>query len=330
MLGVPRRARSPFRSWRQLNPYPSLAQGRGTSDCRYEHELQIRFSPRSLPGGSVIVVVRKEITPLKAVANKQGISLQVDARVLAELSFRDLVPAIWLPTPELRAERERARWRLHLVKHRAILKNRVHSSLIAFGHQVPMADLFGVAGRKLLAELDFPEPWRGHVQASLELIDDLERRIGEIERWLRRSGADHRYIPLLMSAPGIGWVTGFTIAAEIGDINRFPSPVKLTGYTGLCPRVSQSGEMDRRGPLSKHGPRYLRWGLMEAAIAASSHPLYKERYQRTKRRLGRQRGAKVAQIELARKLTEAIWYMLTRNQPFKPFAPAGAIFALTA
>jgi hypothetical protein len=58
--------------------------------------------------------------------------------------------------------------------------------------------------------------------------------------------------------------------------------------------------MDRRGPLSKHGPRYLRWGLMEAAIHASAHPLYRERYQRTKRRLGRQRGAKVAQIELAR------------------------------
>jgi transposase len=63
-----------------------------------------------------------------------------------------------------------------------------------------------------------------------------------------------------MTAPGIGWVTGFTIAAEIGDIARFASPVKLTGYTGLCPRVSQSGEVDRRGPLAKHGPRYLRWG----------------------------------------------------------------------
>ena len=193
-----------------------------------------------------------------------------------------------------------------------------------------MADLFGVAGRQLLAGLEFPEPWRGHVHASLELIDDLERRIGEIERWLKRSGADHRYIPLLMSAPGIGWITGFTIAAEIGDISRFSSPVKLTGYTGLCPRVKQSGELDCRGPLSKHGPRYLRWGLMEAAIAASKHPLYKERYQRTRRRLGRQRGPKVAQIELARKLTEAIWYMLTRNEPFKPFAPAGAVFTLTA
>ena len=128
----------------------------------------------------------------------------------------------------------------------------------------------------------------------------------------------------------IGWVTGFTIAAEIGDVSRFSSPVKLTGYTGLCPRVSQSGDMDRRGPLSKHGPRYLRWGLMEAAIHASTHPLYRERYQRLKRRHGRQRGAKVAQIDLSRQLATAIWYMLTRNQPFKPFAPEGAISRLTA
>jgi transposase len=287
--------------------------------ARFVHDELVKY------GWEVLVADAQRVKGLAPLACKTD---KVDARVLAELSFRGLVPAIWLPTPELRAERERAQWRLHLVKHRAILKNRVHASLIAFGHQVPMADLFGVAGRRLLAELDFPEPWLGHVRASLELIDDLERRIGEIERWLRRSGADHRYIPLLMTAPGIGWITGFTMAAEIGEISRFSSPVKLTGYTGLCPRVSQSGEVDRRGPLAKHGPRYLRWGLMEAAIAASSHPLFKERYQRTKRRLGRQR-AKVAQIELARKLSEAIWYMLSRNQPFKPFAPAGAISRLT-
>jgi|GEM_PF-1419322 len=184
-----------------------------------------------------------------------------------------------------------------------------------------------VPGRKLLDSLDVPEPWRGHVDASLLLIDQLERQIVEIERELKRSGADHRYVPLLLTAPGIGWVLAFTIASEIGDIGRFSSPVKLTGYTGLCPRVIQSGEMDRRGPLSKHGPRYLRWGLMEAAIAASSHPLYRERYQRTKRRLGKQRGPRVAQIELARTLADAIWYMLTRNQPF---APAGAINRLAA
>ena len=289
--------------------------------ARFVHDELVKL------GWEVLIADAQRVKGLAPLACKTD---KVDSRVLAELSFRDLVPAIWLPTPGLRKERERSRWRLHLVKHRATLKNRIHSTLIAFGYQVPMLDLFGVAGRKLLKDLDIPEPWRGHVDASLELIDDLERRISEIERELQRCGADHRYIPLLMTAPGIGWIIGFTIACELGDISRFSSPVKLTGYTGLCPRVSQSGDMDRRGPLSKHGPKYLRWGLMEAAIHAAGHPIYKDRYQRIKRRVGRQRGAKVAQIDLARKLSEAIWYMLTRNQPFQPFVPAGATIALTA
>ena len=67
--------------------------------------------------------------------------------------------------------------------------------------------------------------------------------------------------------------------------------------------------------------------MLEATIHALRHPAYRERYQRDKRRLGRQRGAQVAQIDVARKLTEAIWHMLTTNQPF---APAGAPFRLAA
>jgi transposase len=122
-------------------------------------------------------------------------------------------------------------------------------------------------------------------------------------------------------------VLAYTIAAEIGDIDRFPSPPKLAGYTGLCPRVYQSGASDRRGPLAKQGPRYLRWALVEAATHACTHPAYRDRYQRTKTRLGKQRGAKVAQVDLARRLAEAIWHMLTRNQPF---APASATDPLAA
>ena len=66
---------------------------------------------------------------------------------------------------------------------------------------------------------------------------------------------------------------------------------------------------------------------MEAAIHACQHPVYRDRYQRNKRRLGKQRGAKVAQVDIARRLAEAIWHMLTRNQPF---APAGATAPLAA
>lgn len=38
---------------------------------------------------------------------------------------------------------------------------------------------------------------------------------------------------------------------------------------------------------------------------ALKQPAYSERYQRTKRRLGKQRGAKVAQIDIARRLAHA-------------------------
>jgi transposase len=251
----------------------------------------------------------------------------IDSLVLATLSQRDLVPAIWLPDPRVREERELARFRLHLVKHKSALKNRIHSTLINFGRPCPVTDLFGVEGRKLLARLDVPEPWRGNLAAALSLIDDLERQIDAVNRRLKDGHADHPYIPLLMSAPGIGWVLAFTIAGEIGQIERFPSPEKLTGYTGLCPRVNQSGEKDRRGPLTKHGPTYLRWALLEATMHALKHPAYAARYQRNKRRLGKQRGAKVAQIDIARRLCHALWHMLTRNEEF---APRGAAFRLAA
>jgi transposase len=246
--------------------------------------------------------------------------------VLALLSQRDLVPAIWLPDPRVREERELARFRLHLVKHRSQL-NRIHSTLMSFGRPCPVSDLFGVRGRELLAKLEVPEPWLDNVLASVELIDGLEGQISEINARLEADGADHPYVPKLLSVPGIGSILAFTIAAEIGDISRFATATKLTGYTGLCPRVVQSGESDRRGPLTKQGPRYLRWALLEATMHALRHPAYAERYQRNKRRLGKQRGAKVAQVDIARKLTVAIWHMLTRNESF---APKGAAFRLAA
>src|SRR5205823_2153079 len=173
---------------------------------------------------------------------------RIDAGVLAVLSHRDLVPAIWLPDPRVRGERELARFRMHLVKHRSMLKNRIHSALINWGKPCPVSDLFGVAGRRLLDELEIPQPWRGSIDASLLLIDDLDAQIAKAAAELKASGVDHPYVPLLMSAPGIGWVLGFTIAAQIG---------------------------------------------------------------------------------IARRLTGAIWHMLTRNQPFNP-AAGGAAFRLAA
>ena len=286
--------------------------------ARYVHDTLERY------GWGVQVADAIKVKGLAPLACKTD---RIDAWVLAELSRRELVPAIWLPSFAVRQERERARWRLHLVKHRSALKQRIHAQLMAFGYACPVTDLFGVKGRELLAGLDFPEPWCSDVLAALALIDTLEREIAGIERELKQLGAEHRYVSLLETVPGVGWVLGYTIASEIGDIDRFATPGKLAGYTGLCPRVYQSGDSDLRGPLAKNGPKYLRWALIEASTHACRHPVYHARYQHTKQRLGRGRGAKIGQIDVARRLAHAIWHMLTRNQPF---APAGAALLLAA
>jgi transposase len=297
---------------------PVVAAIESMTGARFVHDqLELR-------GWEVEIADAVKVKGLAPLAAKTD---RIDAWVLAELSRRDLVPAIWLPDPSVRAERERARWRLHLVRHRTALKNRIHATLLAFGHPRPVADLFGAAGRQLLDGLALPEPWAGDVAAALHLIDSLDAEIDGCEAALRTAGADHPYVPLLTTVPGIGPVLGYTIAAEIGDIARFPTAKKLVGYTGLCPIVRQSGRTDHRDSLAKNGPKYLRWALIEAATHAARHPVYAARYQRTRTRLGRQRGPTIARVDLARQLAEAIWWMLTTS---KPFAPAGAAKPLTA
>src|SRR3984885_740021 len=109
----------------------------------------------------------KGLAPLACKTDK------IDAWVLAELSRRDLVPAIWLPDPAVRGERERARFRLHLVRHRVVLKNRIHATLMSFGKPCAVSDLFGRSGREMLARLDLPEPWTENITTALRMIDDL-------------------------------------------------------------------------------------------------------------------------------------------------------------
>src|SRR3954464_6755686 len=150
-------------------------------------------------GWDVLIADAAKVKGLAPLACKTD---KIDARVLATLSARDLVPEIWLPDPSIRRERERVRFRLHLVRHRTTLKNRIHASLIAFGKPCPVSDLFGHAGRELLDRLQVPDPWRANIDVSLALIDDLELQIAALTVQLKRQGADHRYIPLLVTAPG--------------------------------------------------------------------------------------------------------------------------------
>jgi transposase len=297
---------------------PMLAVIESMTGARFVHDELERM------GWDVLIADAYRVKGLAPLACKTD---KIDCWVLAELARRELIPEIWLPDTRVRGERERTRFRLHLVKHRTALKNRVHSILFQHGLSYSGRDLFGAGGRRLLARLALPEPWASTLQASLLLIDQLDQQIDALEREIRRLTREHPYTPLLQSCPGIGFVLAVTIAAELGDINRFASPRKLIGYTGLTPSVEQSGERDRRGPLRKNGPDYLRWALIEAAHTAGRDPRYQPVVERMRARYGKKRGGKIAAIEIARRLSEAIWHMLTKNEPF---APAGAPTPLAA
>src|SRR5438105_6588986 len=114
-----------------------LYAGLDLSRKRLDFRLELR-------GWQIEIADAQKVKGLAPLACKTD---RIDAWVLAELARRDLVPAIWLPDPEIRAERERARFRLHLVRHRTSLKQRVHAVLLAHGKPCPVSDLFGMAGR---------------------------------------------------------------------------------------------------------------------------------------------------------------------------------------
>ena len=138
-------------------------------------------------GWEVLIADAAKVKGLAPLACKTD---KIDARVLAVLSQRDLVPEIWLPDPSIRRERELARFRLHLVKHRSMLKHRIHATLITFGHPCPVTDLFGVAGRELLDRLEIPSPGVRTVDASLAADRTTSKR-----RSRRSTSSCVRWVP---------------------------------------------------------------------------------------------------------------------------------------
>jgi transposase len=255
----------------------------------------------------------KTVAPLAAKTDK------VDARLLAELSRRELVPALWLPSLDERALRERLRRRMHLVRLRTSAKGRIFGLQTQWGVRVSLARLRHADGLTLLERAGMPEVWRRSIGECLALIDFLDERIAPLDAELRPfASADPRAV-LLDTIPGVGNLLALTIAVEVGEISRFANPQKLVSYGRLAPRVRQSGQArPRSGPLNKSGSRLLGWAAVEAAQQAwrETNPWH-DLYADVARRSRHTNSAKAA---VARKILIAAWQMLSRNEPFKPAA----------
>src|SRR3954451_8893257 len=118
----------------------------------------------------------------------------------------------------------------------------------------------------------------------------------------------------ILAPAAVAGPTRGTMMATIGRIHRFPTPRHLVGYVGLDARVHQSGNhAARHGRISKQGASAARHVLVQAAWAAIKTPAPLHAFScRVKAR----RGAQIAIVAVARKLTILTWHLLTTQRDY--------------
>jgi transposase len=152
------------------------------------------------------------------------------------------------------------------------------------------------------------------LNSLLEIIDLLDRQIISFTAKIASVEKEDKRVRSLMTMPGIDYLTALTIMSEIADINRFPTPWKLVSYAGLSPTHRDSSGKMRTGHITKQGSRWLRYAIVEAANTA------KVRDQRLKafyERIAQRRGPQKARVATGKEMLVIIWYMLTRNEPYR-------------
>jgi transposase len=240
---------------------------------------------------------------------------RLDARTLARLLAAGSLDAVWMPDRETWVMRRRLSRRGQLVHARTRSKNEIHAVLMRqLVGRPPVSDLFGVKGRKWLADLRLALEERETVDAAMRQIEFLDAEISEVERLIAKDALHCPEIKRLMGVPGVNVIVAASFLAAIGDIHRFQNPRKLVGYLGLDPRVRQSGVGPAtHGHISKQGSVRARHALVEACwtTVRQPGPLHAF-YERVRAR----RGHSVAIVAAARKLCCLFWCLLTREEDY--------------
>ncbi|TMQ32053.1 MAG: IS110 family transposase [Planctomycetota bacterium] len=246
-----------------------------------------------------------------------------DAQRLAQLYLLEQLPTVTLPPSSVRQWRSLIACRQALVGRRVAVQNRIRALFVAQGLPAPRGakawaatGLAGLASwARPLGECAADGLWRGLLDLSLTEYRQLCELIDQAQTRLDALGQQHADVVLLQTAPGLGPRTAETVAAYLHDAPRFRSAKQVSAYSGLVPRQHQSGEMDRRGRITKRGPALLRKMLVECAWCMIRYNAWARGiYQRLTG--GGQRRKKQAIVALARKVLVRCWAMLRDRKPW--------------
>ena len=265
-----------------------------------------------------VVVVSPDDTGITQARAKTD---RLDARALARLLWSGELESVWMPDERCRVLRRRLARREQLMRSRTRSKNEIHAVLQRrLQGKPPCSDLFGVKGRRWLAELELPLEERESVDAAMRHVEFLDAEIAAVDRLIAQQALGWPEIRRLMTVPGVNLICASTFIAAVGDPRRFLTSRKLVAYLGLDPKVRQSGDAPARsGRISKRGSAAARWALVEAAwsVVLQPGPLHAF-YDRTRAR----RGHGKAIVATARKLAILFWCMLTRDENYAHQQPS--------
>jgi transposase len=258
---------------------------------------------------------------------------EVRAHVLAG---REL-PSVWVPNPQTRDDREVVRLRLELAEQRTRMKNQIRN--LAKRWKLAFPEWFTSSGnwsRKSLAWLQdvaagkagtLPDGAREAMANLVHLYETLCERMKTLDGVITRLSRSPRYarsFRKLKLLPGVGTLTAMVFLTELGDLERFSNRRQLAAYLGLVPSAFESGERDdRKGHITRQGPKRLRHMLCQSAWAAlRCSPEWRATYERIRR--GSSKRSKVAIVAVMRQLGVTMWHAARSSQWDEILAEADA------
>jgi transposase len=248
-----------------------------------------------------------------------------DARRLAELYVLGQLPTVAVPSPETRQQRALIEARQRLVGRRVAVQNRIRALFVAQGLPAPRGakawsrtGRAGMAARaRPLAECPVLELWRGRLHLALRELDQVIELQDQAEKKLDELARDNPEVQRLQTIPGAGSRTAEAVVAFLPKPERFRTGKQVSAYGGFVPRQYQSSEVDRRGRISKRGPKTLRKLLVECAWCLLRYNLWARAvYQRLTH--GGKVRRKQAIVAVARKLLVRCWAMLRDRTVWRP------------
>lgn len=251
---------------------------------------------------------------VKAIASARIKTDKIDAKILANLLRVDLLPTAYTPSRDIRDIRDLVRYRYRLVRQRTQVKNRIHCMLVGYPITPPAGDLFAKRGVKFLESVPLRSCHRFALDGDLALLAMLNSSIKEADQRVVQEVKANRTAKLLTTIPGIGNVTALTLMAEIGAMERFPSPKQLCSYAGLVPSTRSSGDKTHHGSITKEGSTWLRMAIVEAAQSTVRYSPYFHRYHA---QLAFRQGKNAAKVAAARKILTIAFWMVKRNEPYR-------------